>query len=209
MDMKRPLTALLVLLILSTACQNSQTKTNDSLKLNDAQQTSSEYKTRSGKLFVVHIDHSMGASICDVIVETLGFSANNTRHKLGVIDKIEKIFLTDLDNNGFEEIYIVTRSAGSGSYSTIYGIASNKDKSATPVYVRPISEKELEKGGVFEGFMGHNQFLLEDNKLVNSFPIYLDGDSNAKPTGGQSKIQYKLKAGEAGWILEPAKIIEQ
>lgn len=207
--MKRPLTALLVLLILSTACQNSQTKTNDSLKLNQTQQSSSEYKTKSGKLFVVHFDHSMGASICDVIVETLGFSSNNTRHKLGVIDKVEKIFLADLDNNGFEEIYIVTRSAGSGSYSAIYGIASNKDKSATPVYIRPISENQKEKGRMFEGFMGHNQFLHKHNKLINSFPVYLDGDSNAKPTGGQRKIQYQLKAGEAGWIVEPAKIIEQ
>lgn len=206
--MNRPLTALLVLLILSSACQNSQTKTNDSLKLNDAQQTSSEYKTRSGKLFVAHIDHSMGVSICDITIETLGFLANNTTHKLGVIDKVEKIFLTDLDNNGFEEIYIITRGAGLGSYSTIYGIASNKDKSSTPVYVRPISEKQKGKGGVFEGFMGHNQFLFEDNKLINSFPVYLDGDSNAKPTGGQSKIQYKLNAGEAGWMLEAAKIID-
>ena len=39
----------------------------------------------------------------------------------------------------------LAESAGSGSYQTIYGIASNNDKSATPIYVRPISKLQKEK----------------------------------------------------------------
>ena len=55
--------------------------------------------------------------------------------------------------------------------------------------------------------MGHNKFSLEDGKLVNSFPVYLENDSNANPTGGKRKILYRLIAGEAGWILKPEKIL--
>lgn len=31
---------------------------------------------------------------------------------------------------------------------------------------------------------------------------------NAKATGGMRQIQYKLKAGEAGWILVPGRVEE-
>jgi hypothetical protein len=31
--------------------------------------------------------------------------------------------------------------------------------------------------------------------------------TNAKPTRGTRQIQYKLKAGEAGWLLRPDKIV--
>ena len=199
---------LLIILILSVACENSKRQQNKLEKSEEANLTSTEYKTQSGKVFIVHIDHSMGESICDVKIETKGFSAHNTTHNLGGVDKIEKVYLADLDGNGFEEIYVITRSAGSGSYSNIYGIASNNDKSATAIYVQPISEKQTEKGELFEGFMGHNQFRLKDNKLVNSFPIYLEGDTNLNPTGGQREIQYQLLPGEAGWILQAAKTIE-
>ena len=34
----------------------------------------------------------------------------------------------------------------------------------------------------------------------------LEKDTNAKPTGGTRQIQYKLKAGEAGWVLKPVRI---
>ncbi len=195
-----------VVFLLSFACNNSSQKQNKLENLDDQNFTSTEYKTKSGKVFLVHLDHSMGESIVDVEIETKGFLASNSTHKLGTLDKLEKVFLADLDSNGFEELYLISRSAGSGSYSNIYGIASNKDKSATSIYVPPISEKQLEKGAIFEGFMGHNQFFLQDNKLVNSFPVYLEGDTNSNPRGGQRKVKYQLVAGEANWILAPESV---
>jgi hypothetical protein len=42
-----------------------------------------------------------------------------------------------------------------------------------------------------------------ESTLVRRFPVYRDKDTNAQPTGGTRQIQYKLKAGEAGWILKP------
>lgn len=207
--MKRVIFYLIICTFLNIACQNARHRQNNQDNSEELNLKSGEYKTKSGKVFTVNIDHSMGTSICCVTVETKGFSAHNESYKLGTIDKIEKVKLADLDNNGFEEIYIITRSAGSGSYSSIYGIASNKDKSATPIYVRPISEKQKERGGLFEGFMGHNQFVFEADRLLNIFPVYLEGDTNSHDTGGERKIQYQLIAGEAGWIIQADGIIEQ
>jgi hypothetical protein len=49
--------------------------------------------------------------------------------------------------------------------------------------------------------MGHDQFSVAGDRLVQRFPIYRDGDPNAAPTGGTRRIEYRLEAGEAGWVL--------
>ena len=199
---------IIVVSVLMFSCQNPKKQKSEQQKLTRDAVQLTEYSTKSGKKFIVSIDNSLGASIKYVEIKTDGFEAVNTTHIIGEIEPVEKVLLADLDKNGFEEIYLLTRSAGSGSYSNIYGVASNKDKSATPIYVLEISEKEMEKGGLFEGFMGHNKFEIEDGKLVNTFPVYLENDNNANPTGGNRKIVYRLIAGEAGWILKPVKIVQ-
>ncbi len=187
------------------SCQNHKKQKNEKPKLNESTVQLTEYATKSGKKFIVSIDHSFSAGIDYVQVETSGFEAVNTTHIIGEIDPVEEVFIADLDKNRFDEIYLLTRSSGSGSYGNIYGMASNKDKSAILIYVPGISEKRIEKGGLFEGFMGHNKFSVEDGKLVNSFPVYSENDTNSNPTGGKRKILYRLIAGEAGWILKPEK----
>ncbi len=196
----------LLILIVSIACNRPSKPVENSTK-GEGKLIVKEFKTQSGKVFVVEVDHSAGASICTITISPQKFTAVNNVHRIENTDPLKDIFLADLDNNGFEEIYLVTQSAGSGSYASIYGLASNKDKSATPVYVRPISEKQKEKGGLFEGFMGHNSFKVEEGKLFNSFPVFKEGDSNANATGGTRTVEYQLIAGEAGWILEVQKIV--
>ena len=53
--------------------------------------------------------------------------------------------------------------------------------------------------------MGHDEFRVVESSLVRRFPVYREGDTNAKPTGGTRQISYELKAGEAGWVLRPGK----
>jgi hypothetical protein len=50
-------------------------------------------------------------------------------------------------------------------------------------------------------YMGHDTFTIEDRKLVRVFPVYNQGDTNEKPTGGRRKLVYGLVPGEAGWQL--------
>lgn len=56
--------------------------------------------------------------------------------------------------------------------------------------------------------MGHDEMAIVENTFFRRFPIYKDGDSNAKPTGRMRQIQYKLVDGENGRILEVDKILE-
>ena len=158
--------------------------------------------TKTGKtLNVIEVKNQAGLS--DIVVIPKGFEFSQDSLKISDADPLSTVFLADLDANGFEEIYMVTRSTGSGSYGSILAYASNSDKSLSPIYVRPISENDLAPGALFEGYMGHDSIFLEEKFLKRSFPKYKAEDPNCCPTGGRQTIVYQLKAGEASWQLEP------
>ena len=56
--------------------------------------------------------------------------------------------------------------------------------------------------------MGHDEFSVVELNLARRFPIYLEGDTNASPSGGTRQLQYKLVAGEAGLILQLDRVVE-
>jgi hypothetical protein len=86
-------------------------------------------------------------------------------------------------------------------YGTVLGFASSKDKSLSMIYF-----PEVRKGDAhFEGYMGHDTFMIEGRKLVRIFPIYRKEDTNENPTGGRRKLVYGLVAGEATWQLQVAQ----
>lgn len=151
------------------------------------------YRTDTGKKFLIRSD-AITSSLAKVVVTTEGFVKDQT-YDLGELDPIAQCFLADLDGDGFQELYIITKTIGSGSYSLLFGFASNKDKSTSPIYIK---EKESE---LMKGFMGHNVFRLKNGMLTETFPIYLEHDSNSKPTGGERNLYYELIPREAGWTL--------
>ena len=75
-------------------------------------------------------------------------------------DPVSNVLLADLDDNGFDEIYIITTSAGSGSCGNVLGFASNKDKSLSMIHFPEIQESDPN----FKGYMGHDAFTIEDRK---------------------------------------------
>jgi heat shock protein HslJ len=156
-----------------------------------------EFKTKTGKTIIVSETHPAGRSLSTIEVRTGGFE-----HEYHEIypdrNPISDVFVADLDGNGFDEIYIITTAAGSGSYGTVLGFASNKDKSLSMINFPEIQEGDEH----FRGYMGHDTFKIEDQKLVRIFPIYNKGDANENPTGGRRKLVYGLVPGEAMWQLK-------
>lgn len=112
--------------------------------------------------------------------------------------------IADLDGNGFPEVYVYVTSAGSGSYGSLAAFAVNKGKSMTPIYLPPIPDNAKAS----KGYMGHDEFAVVEGTFVQRFPIYKEGNTNANPSGKTRQLQYKLKAGEAGWLLKLDKVIE-
>lgn len=109
--------------------------------------------------------------------------------------------VADLNSNGLPEIYVFVQGAGSGSYGELVAYAVTKGKDLSPIALPELS------GALAKGYQGHDQFEVVEGCLVRHFPIYKPSDSNAKATGGERQICYKLKAGEAGWILRASSVL--
>ncbi len=110
--------------------------------------------------------------------------------------------VADLNNNGLPEIYVYVQGAGSGSYGEVVAYAVIKGSELSPITLPEL------RGANAEGYQGHDQFRVVEDCLARRFPIYKAGDSNAKASGGQRQICYKLKAGEAGWLLRPTSVVK-
>jgi len=112
--------------------------------------------------------------------------------------------IADLDGNGWPEIYVFVTSAGSGSYGSLVGYAVNNGKSMSDIHLPDLAESPKAAAG----YMGHDVFAIEGNRLVRSFPVYRDGDPNAAPSGPTRRLAYELKPGEATWQLHPVGFSE-
>ena len=168
--------------------------------------TGREFKTASGIVFVVEETHPTSASLSTIRVTSRGLKEVETDMSYTDVDPVKDIFLADINNDGFEELYIITEVAGSGGYAGIIGLSSNNDKSTSTITVPELVEDDMKAGKLFEGYQGHDKIYIENKQLVREFPVYKAGDNNATPSGGTHKVVYTLSKGEASWMLTAAPI---
>jgi hypothetical protein len=133
-----------------------------------------------------------------------GLEIDNTAILREVDGTVSGAEVADLNADGSPEVYVYVNSAGSGSYGSLVAYAANKRKSLSEIYLAPIEEHRT----ATKGYQGHDEFAVVEGTFVQRFPIYRDGDINAKPTGGMRQLQYKLRPGEASWQLKLDRVIE-
>ena len=147
--------------------------------------------------------HSSGAgSQQELMITTSGAKPAIKPIRQTVNGQVVGAEVADLNANGLPEIYVYVQGAGSGSYGEVVGYAVIKGAELSPITLPELT------GANAQGYQGHDQFQVVESCLARRFPIYKPGDSNAKATGGQRQICYKLKAGEAGWILRPTSVLK-
>ena len=186
------LTLLFSFLLIGACWQTTDTK---------QKQWDNKYRTSTGKTFVIWSE-TKGQSLMDIKLMGKGFQNMNDTILIKDTDPLTQVFLLDLNKDGFDEIYLITTSAGSGSYASIYGFSSNRDLSFSPIYVPEITESDLKDESLFAGYMGHDSIYSTENRLMRTFPVYKDGDANCCPTGGFRILFYKIHPGEASWVLK-------
>jgi hypothetical protein len=154
--------------------------------------TVKEFKTKTGKVFQLEESHPVGMSLSDIKIM---FADDKTSVlSFSDLDAVNKVLVGDLDKNGFDELYVITTAAGSGSYGNLRGFASLSDKSIGMVNLRELAESDMAKGGQFEGYEGHDEFNIVNNELVRTFPIKSD-------KGTKRTVVYKMVQGEAAYQL--------
>ncbi len=143
-------------------------------------------------------------SLNKLTITPTGLEGENKPIVVEVDGSVTGAEVDDLDANGFPEIYVYVTSAGSGSYGSLVAYAANQKKSLTEIFLPDLGEDKVNS----KGYMGHDQFAVGEGSFLRRFPIYKAGDSNAKPSDKTRQLQYKLKAGEAGWLLKIDRVIE-
>jgi hypothetical protein len=133
-----------------------------------------------------------------------GLTSDNKKIEVEIGGSVTGAEVEDLNADGSPEIYIYTQSAGSGSYGGVIAYAANKKKSLSQVTFPDLADDKT----AAKGYSGHDEFALVENRLVRRFKLFMEGDINVNPSGKTRQIQYRLDAGEAGWILRLDKVIE-
>ena len=144
------------------------------------------------------------SSINPVTVRALSGKKKFAEELIEADGTITGVEVEDLNADGYPEVYVKVTSVGSGSYGSLIAYSSNRNRSISPINLPPLEDDP--KAAL--GYMGHDRFVVGEGSLVRYFPIYKDGDTNAAPTGGTRQIQYRLQAGEAGWLLVPYKVFD-
>lgn len=204
------LLALFVVLFLS-ACQkktDAPVLDGNSKDIDAMAQTAPESDTTASynrNLKMQNIGFQVTVNGDHLTIQPSGYELDNTI----VTKEIAGMTLTnaeieDLNSDGFPEILVYLNSDGSGSYGTVLGYSSNQNKSMSEITFPSISDNPKAN----KGYMGHDEFAVVETTLSHRFPIYLDGDTNSKPSGKMRQIQYKLKDGEASRVFVVDKILE-
>lgn len=198
----------LIIIILLISCdqkkvsekqENTKTDIKAVIETPKSETREREYKTKTGKSFIIS-EVKPSSSISKITVTPKGFTEVNRVLEMEESNPFDYALVSDVNNDGFDELYIITRGAGSGSYASIYGFASNKDKSVTPISVPELTNNQFVK--FFPNYMGHDIFYVENNKLMRKYKQYKKEDEQCCPTGEVQYLEYKLKSGEASWTLE-------
>lgn len=194
---------ILVFFLFSVSCK--QEKAND--KTQDVDNSKKEripeivhhnIETKSGMLFTL-TEEKLSNSVSNISIQGMNFPNSNEILTFEGVDPIEQFYVIDLNKDGFEEFYIALRTAGSGSYIKLLGVASFNDESYGKIYIQSISDND----DLAVGYMGHDEIAFTSKGIERSYPLYKSEDSNANPTGGVRTVDYELITGEAGYILNP------
>ena len=190
-------------------CSGGGTLADTYNKINDElDQTQIDQRVFQKTLFLQNIGFDVSTkgagSLQQLTIKPFGLEIDNTEIQMEIDGNVVNAEIEDLNSDGFPEILIYTVSAGSGSYGNVIGYSVNAGKSISQIYFPPISENpEASKG-----YMGHDEFAIVENTLVQRFQTYNEGDSNANPTGIIRQLQYKLKDGEASRKFVLDKVVE-
>mgnify|MGYP001820897883 CR=1 FL=1 len=143
-------------------------------------------------------------SLNTLTLQTSGLTIDNSSKNFEADGVVTGAEVADLNADGSPEVYVYITSAGSGSYGSLAAWSANNRKSLSDIYLPEIAEDpELR-----QGYMGHDEFAVGEGTLLRRFPLYRENDVNAGPTGGTRQLQYKLEAGEAGWVLRQDRSID-
>ncbi len=164
----------------------------------------SEFKTPTGKVFIVRETPMLDTSLVNVVVKAAGFSSDTLTIDFGEIDPIIAVHLDDLDKDGYGELYVITRSTGPRQEGTIVGLCSKQDQQVSVVTFEGATPYTMKEGEPYEGYLGHDSFSFDRGVLTNTFQLSQPGEETAT-AGNHRTVRYELIRNESSARLRPVR----
>lgn len=139
----------------------------------------------------------------ELMILPRGLSVDNSPVVRSIDAQIVRAEVADLNADGSPEIYIYLTSADPSAHGSLVAYSTNHRKSLSDIHL-PLESQALSRAN---GYRGHDEFGVVENTLVRRFPVYKDSDTDGAPTGGMRQFQYKLKPGEASWVLQLDRVV--
>jgi hypothetical protein len=149
----------------------------------------------SGIAFHLRCDNN--ASINRLTITPKGLSGDNRPITQELDGTIIGNVVADLNRDGSPELYVFVTGSGSGSYGQLVAYSTNHNRSLSEIVLPDLSADTANS----TGYMGHDTFMIDQDRLVRSFPLYQKSDPACCPTGGIRHLYYRLKAGQNSWQL--------
>ena len=183
---------------------DSGNKSKDSVKDDANKFPPIEYSLKNGKSFSVLLLPE-SEYLYDVYITGNGFQESNDTILFDEIEHVDTIILADINNDGYEELYIFTKGFSPGAYDHVFGITSDEDKSYKEINFDSLKPADVIAGGVFDGYQGQDVYTLENNLIKRTFPVYNAGDFYNSPSRGYRTLYYTLEKTDSGYYFELKK----
>lgn len=151
-----------------------------------------------------HVSSPNAASGNKLIITPAGLQVDNTPISRPVDGVVIGAEVADINADKSPEIYIYLREPGPQARGSLVAYSANNKKSLSEIYLPPLAENK--RASV--GYNGHDEMAVVEGVLARRFPIYGKGGDSSSPTGKTRQLQYKLVAGEAGWVLKLDRMVE-
>lgn len=176
---------------------------------NDSDRTSGtttiEIATKTGKSFLIRLVPE-SEYLYDVYITGKNFTDSRDTILFDEIERVDTIVTADLDNDGFEELYLFTRGFKPREYAHIFGIASDKDRTYKEINFPAIKPGEINTGGPFEGYNGRDVYIIKNNVLERTFPVHKEGDTYENATGGYRTVFYTIEKNADGYFYKAVEL---
>jgi len=132
-----------------------------------------------------------------------GLAIDNSPISRSIYGVVTGAEVGDINADGSPEIYVYVKGPGPDARASLVAYSANNKKSLSEIYLPPL-ERTANNA---KGYRGHDEMAVVETVLARRFPIYGAGDPPV-PTGQTRQLQYKLKPGEAGWVLSLDRVVE-
>lgn len=174
----------------------------DSIKNDLSGIMSAEYFLKNGKSFTI-LQSPESDYLVDVRVFGKGFPEMQDTIFFEEIELIDTVIIADINNDGFDEMYIFTRGYAPFAYDHVFGITSDEDKNYKEINFTDIKQSDVAEGNIFNGYQGQDVYTFENNKIKRIFPVYNQGDFYGNPSRGYKTLFYTIEKTESGFYYKP------